>query len=102
MAMAMKKGSGVEPLDKQLQESGSRGRRGGGLQGVKHLPESSVTMGSRDWIFPQAIIHLANQLEEGRGGRIFNKLIVFRLKCLGLFLMTTVSHGSITSRLGIF
>lgn len=38
VAMDMKKGTGVEPLDKLLQESGSRGG-GGGQQGVKHLPK---------------------------------------------------------------
>lgn len=65
-------------------------------------PQGLGSGGSCDWIFPQAIIHLTDQLEKGRGGRIFNKLIVFQFKCLGLFLMTTVSHGNIKSRLGIF
>lgn len=38
MAMDTKKGTGVEPLGKLLQESGSRG--GGGQLGVKHLPKA--------------------------------------------------------------
>ena len=40
---------------------------------------------ARDWILLQAVLHL----EKGRGGRIFNKLIVMRLKYLGLFLAQT-------------
>ena len=36
---------------------------------------------AQDWILLQAVLHL----EKGRGGRIFNKLIVMRIKYLGLF-----------------
>lgn len=99
--MDMEKGAGVEPVGEPLQGSGSSGGSGGGQQGVKHLPERWVEVGSRDWTFPPAVTHLADQLQKGWGGRMFNKLSVFRLKCFGLFLITTVSHVSITSNLGL-
>lgn len=38
VAVDMRKGMGVAPLEKPLQERGSRRERGGGEQGVKHLP----------------------------------------------------------------
>lgn len=98
----MEKGARVEPVGEPLQGSGSSRGSGGGQQGVEHLLERWVEVASRRWTFPQAVIHSATQLQKGRGGRILNKLSVFRLTCFGLFLITTVSHVSITSNLGLY
>lgn len=40
MAVAMKEGVGMGPLDKLLQESGSGGRGGRGSKGDKRLPKA--------------------------------------------------------------
>lgn len=54
MAVAMRKGTGVAPLDGPIQESGSRGLAGGrrGPKGVTHQPEALVAVESWDWVFP--------------------------------------------------
>ena len=70
---------------------------------MKHLPadpKAQVGLGTharthahthtraRHWILLQAVLHL----EKGRGGRMFNKLIVMRLKYLGLFFIHTCTY----------